>query len=455
MTVDTQLSGGQVYVGGDLRELSVGITAGTISRLASPGADLNADERVDVDGKWILPGFVDGHVHLREPGYTEKEGIESGSAAAAAGGVTTIVEMPNTTPPVLTVDRLEAKVDRFERKSRVDYALFGAITEENVGTGDIEALAAAGVTAFKTFMATSFGPLLMDDKGVLHRAFEEVAATDRPLYVHAEDEEYLDEFGRRVAGEEGMRAFFDSRPPIAETTAVSDVLDIVADTGAETVIVHVTTAEALDRVDAARDDGLPVHAEVTPYHLAFDRETISEIGVYGIGTPPVRDAANREGLWERLHDGAVQLFGSDHAPHGTTEKEARPLEVPPGMPQLETAVPAMLDAVARGRLSVRELVSCYAERPARLHGLYPQKGTIQPGSDADLVVVDPDRTWTVDAAAMETAADYSPFDGMTVSGMPVAVYQRGRQIAAEMEALGEPGDGEQLEPHGVEGRDGS
>jgi len=448
--VDTQLSGGEVYVAGELRELSVGITAGKISHLAASGRDLDPDEHVHVDGSWILPGFVDGHVHLREPGYVEKEGVESGSAAAAAGGVTTVVEMPNTTPPVLTVDRLEAKIDLFERKSRVDYALFGAITAENVGTGDIEALAAAGVTAFKTFMATSFGPLLMDDKGVLYRAFEEVAATGMPLYVHAEDEEYLDEFGRRVAGEDGMSAFFDSRPPIAETTAVSDVLDIVAETGTETVIVHVTTAEALDRIATARGDGIPVHAEVTPYHLTFDRDAIAAVGTRGIGTPPARGAANHDGLWERLHDGAVQLLGSDHAPHETAEKEGAPLEVPPGMPQLETAVPAMLDAVDRGRLSVRELVECYAERPAKLHGLYPRKGTIQPGADADLVVVEPDRTWTVDAAAMETAADYSPFDGMTVTGMPVAVYQRGERIAAEMETLSEPGDGTRLEPGSVE-----
>ncbi|RQG88049.1 hypothetical protein EA462_14460 [Natrarchaeobius halalkaliphilus] len=442
--VDTQFSGGRVYHAGELMDLTVGVTDGTVTHLARPGTALNATEQIELDGEWILPGFVDGHIHLREPGYVEKEGIETGTAAAAAGGVTTIVEMPNTTPPVLDVDRLEEKAARFARDSHVDHAFFGAITEENVGTGNIEALAEAGITAFKTFMATSFGPLLMDDKGVLYRAFEEVSDTGLPLYIHAEDEEYLDEFTTRCKDQDGMDAFFDSRPPIAETTAVSDVLDMVEATGAETVIAHVTTAEALSRIRDGRADGLPVHAEVTPYHLTFDRSDVAAIGTAAIGTPPARDSQNFEGLWTHLRNGDVQLLGSDHAPHRLEERDQPPLEVPPGMPQLETAVPAMLEAIDRGRLSVEKLVELYAESPARLHGLYPRKGTIRPGADADLVVVDPDREWEVDATRFESAADYSPFDGMTLTGMATAVYQRGTMIAKGGETVSEPGDGIRL-----------
>ncbi|RQH02482.1 dihydroorotase [Natrarchaeobius oligotrophus] len=442
--VDIQFSGGRVYHAGELQDLTVGVTDGIVTHLVEPHAELEADERVDLDGEWLLPGFVDGHIHLREPGYVEKEGIESGTAAAVAGGVTTIVEMPNTVPPVLDVDRLRSKADRFDRDSHVDHAFFGAITEENVGTGDIRALADAGVTAFKTFMATSFGPLLMDDKGVLYRAFEEVADAGLPLYIHAEDEEYLDEFRARCADDGGMDAFFDSRPPIAETTAVSDVLDVVAETGTETVIAHVTTAEALARIRDARADGLPVHAEVTPYHLTFDRDDVASIGTHAIGTPPARDAENFERLWDHLESGDVQLLGSDHAPHQLEERDRPPLEVPPGMPQLETAVPAMLDAIDRGRLTVSQLVDLYAQRPARLHGLYPRKGAIRPGADADLVVVDPDREWTVDATRFESAADYSPFDGLRLTGMPTAVYQRGALVAEEMATLNEPGDGRRI-----------
>lgn len=445
-TVDLLVTGGRLFIDGRLQPVSMGVTDGTVTHVVENGTTLAAEETLALDGELVLPGLVDGHVHFREPGYVEKEGIESGTASAAVGGVTTVIEMPNTTPPVLTADRLTEKADLFERKSRTDFALFGALTEENVGTGDIAALAEAGVTAFKTFMATSFGPLLVDDKGTLLAAFEEVGETGRPLYVHAEDQEYLETFSRRARERHGgsMDAFFESRPPITETTAVSDVLDIVERTGTETVIVHTTTAEAVDRVAAARDDGLPVHAEVTPYHLAFDREAITEVGGHGIGTPPVRDAENKASLWDRVRSGDVGLLGSDHAPHLLEEKERPPLEVAPGMPQLETALPFLLDAAVAGRLRVADIVERYAEAPARLHGLYPRKGTLAVGADADFVVVDTDVTREVDASGFASAAGYSPFDGMALTGRPTLTYQRGERIAEVGSILADPGDGRRL-----------
>lgn len=447
-TTDLSVTGGRILLDGELRAATLGVTDGVVSHIVGPDVQLDAAERVVLDGEVVLPGLVDGHVHFREPGYTEKEGVETGTAAAAAGGVTTVVEMPNTVPPVLTVDRFESKADIFRAKSHVDFALFGAITEENIGTGDIAALAGAGATAFKTFMATSFGPLLMDDKGELYRAFEEVAATDRPLYIHAEDEEYLDMFRERAREEHGedMAAFFAARPPIAETTAVADVLDIVEDTGTETVIVHTTTAEAVDRMQVAKAADQPVWTEVTPYHLAFAQSDIEAVGPHGIGTPPARDEANRQALWERVARGDVDLFGSDHAPHLLSEKERSPTEVAPGMPQLETALPFLLDAVNRDRLSLSDIVAAYAERPARLHGLYPKKGTLQVGADADFVVVDMDAAWTVDADEFASAGDYSPFDGMRLTGKPMLTYQRGSQIAADMDVTADAGRGQFLTP---------
>lgn len=445
--IDLRVEGGRVVLDGAVRAVTLGVTDGRVSHVVDPTADLPAESVCSLDGELVLPGLVDGHVHFREPGYVEKEGIASGTAAAVAGGVTTVVEMPNTTPPVLTVDEYERKAALFDERSRVDYALFGAITDENLGTGDVAALADAGVTAFKTFMATSFGPLLVDDKGDLYRALEEVADTGLPIYLHAEDQEYLDLFGPRARERsEGMAAFFDSRPPITETTAVADVVDVVRETGAETVVAHTTTAASLDRIAAARAEGLPIHAEVTPYHLAFDRATVEELGTHAIGTPPVRDAATREALWDRVAAGDVHLFGSDHAPHRLEEKERAPLDVAPGMPQLETALPSLFDAVARGRLSVPRLVDRYATRPAEIHGLYPRKGTLQVGANADFVVVDPDAAWTVDAASFESRGAYSPFDGRTLRGRPIATYQRGVRVAADGRALADPGDGREYGP---------
>ncbi len=441
--VDLCITGGRVLLNGELQDLTMGVTDGSVSHILEADVALEGDEQLELEGEVVMPGLVDGHVHFREPGYTQKEGIESGTAAAAAGGVTTVIEMPNTTPPVLTVDRFEAKADLFRSKSCVDFALFGAITNENIGTGDIAALAENGATAFKTFMATSFGPLLMDDKGELYQAFEEVAETERPLYIHAEDEEYLDFFGERSRAENGddMAGFFAARPHIAETTAVSDILDIVRHTGTETVIVHTTTAEAVDRIEDAKSDGHLVWTEVTPYHLAFDQEAIEEAGTEAIGTPPARDEANRQALWEHLRDQSIDLIGSDHAPHLLEEKHRPPTEVAPGMPQLETALPFLLDSAERDQISLSTIHEVYSKRPAQLHGLYPKKGTLQVGADADFVVVDMEAQWTVDASQFESYGKYSPFDGKTLTGKPVLTYQRGTPIATGGTTTAEPGQG--------------
>ncbi len=440
-SVDLHITGGRVHIDGTFQDLSIGIRDGLITHLLSDETSIPADQTLALDGEYVIPGLVDGHVHFREPGYEKKEGIESGSAAAAAGGITTVVEMPNTTPPVLTVERLEEKQQLFREKSCVDYALFGALTEENVDTGDIQALADAGVTAFKTFMSTSFGPLLMDDKGLLLRAFEEVATTSRPLYIHAEDQEYLDEFGRRVNDDDGLDAFFASRPPIAETTAIADVIELVRETGAETVIPHVTTARGLDMIARARQEGLPMFAELTPYHLGVDSDRLEDVGTPGIGTPPVRDPENRRRLIDRFASGRAQLLGSDHAPHTLAEKQSPPLEVAPGMPQLETALPVLADMVGDGRIPLSMIVECYSRAPARLHGLYPEKGSLQVGTDADLVVLDPNAQTTVDPSTFESKAPYSPFDGRTFTGAPTKVFQRGELIADNQTCLATPGDG--------------
>ncbi len=440
-SLDLFITGGRVHINGTFQDASLGIRDGSITHIVSNETSIAADQTLVLDGEYVIPGLVDGHIHFREPGYEEKEGVKSGSAAAAAGGITTVVEMPNTTPPVLTVERLEEKRELFREKSCVDYALFGALTEENIDTGDIQALADSGVTAFKTFMSTSFGPLLMDNKGLLLRAFEEVAKTSRPLYIHAEDQEYLDEFGRRVSDDDGLDAFFASRPPIAETTAIADVIELVRETRAETVIPHVTTARGLDLITRAREEGLPIFAELTPYHLAVDSDRLEDVGTPGIGTPPVRDPENRCQLIDRFASGRVQLLGSDHAPHTLAEKQAPPLEVAPGMPQLETALPVLADMAGDGRIPLSMIVECYSRAPAKLHGLYPKKGSLRVGTDADLVVLDPHAQITVDPSTFESKAAYSPFDGRTFAGTPTKVFQRGELIADNQTCLATYGDG--------------
>ncbi|MEA5387917.1 amidohydrolase family protein [Haloarculaceae archaeon H-GB2-1] len=324
---DLVVTGGQVYVHGQLRDVTLGVTDGRVSHLAAADGGLSGDRELDVDGSVVLPGCVDAHVHVR-PG-DDREGVDSATAAAAAGGVTTVVDMPNFPPTVTDREVWDEMAALYDGTARVDYSMFGHIAEgQNVGTGDITELAAAGAPAFKTFTSAGGGPdpYVVLDKGDLLTAFEEVAETGRPFWVHAEDDEYHVEFIERVEEEglTGMDAFLESAPPILEATAVRDLVDLADYTGVTTVIAHTTTAEALDIVADAQADGVPIYAETTPYYLGIDAERLRDIGTTGLGTPPVRSPANRERIWERFDDGRVDTMATDHAPASTRRRTATP-----------------------------------------------------------------------------------------------------------------------------------
>jgi allantoinase len=433
-TVDLALTGGTVVLDGRRQQCTLGVTNEVISHITN--AELDAQRTVDVDGKLLLPGCVDGHVHIR-PG-DEREGVDTGTAAAAAGGVTTVVDMPNFPPTVTNRDRFEETAARYEGSAHVDYGIFGHVPTDIVGTGDIGALADAGAPAFKTFLSLDGGPgpYVILDKGDLYTAFEEVAETNRPFWVHAEDDDYHREFIDRVEsqGLSGWDAFFESAPPILETTAVADLIDLACETGVTTVVAHTTTADALEAISDARADGVPIYAETTPYYLGVDQERLRDIGTEGLGTPPVRSPANRERLWDCLNDGSVDTIATDHAPNRLKEKSGSPTEVSPGMPQLETALPFLLTAANDGRTTVERIVELYAERPAKLFGLYPTKGTLAVGADADIVVADMDTEWTVDPDDFESSAKYSAFDGWTFSARIARTFVRGVEVATDMTA---------------------
>jgi len=433
-TVDLALTGGTVLLEDRRQQCSLGVTDGSISHITS--ASLDAERTVDVDGKLLLPGCVDGHVHIR-PG-DDREGVDTGTAAAAAGGVTTVVDMPNFPPTVKNRDRFEETADLYEGNAHVDYGIFGHVSTDNVDTGDIAALGDAGAPAFKTFLSLDGGPgpYVVLDKGDLYTAYEEVAETDRPFWIHAEDDDYHREFIDRVKSEglSGWDAFFESAPPILETTAVADLIDLARETGVTTVVAHTTTADALEEIDRAQAEGVPIYAETTPYYLGVDEERLREIGTEGLGTPPVRSPANRERLWKCLNDGRVDTIATDHAPNMLDEKSGSPTEVSPGMPQLETALPFLLTAANDGRTTVERIVALYAERPAKLLGLYPTKGTLAVGADADIVVADMDAEWTVDPSEFESSAKYSAFDGWTFSASVAKTFVRGVEIATDRAA---------------------
>jgi dihydroorotase len=359
--------------------------------------DPEDEEVVDADGDLLLPGMIDVHVHFRQPGDAHKETWASGSRSAAAGGVTTVVDQPNTTPPTVTGAAFAEKA-AFAEASVVDYGLNGGVTAD----WDPDSLFDRPLFALgEVFLADSTGNMGID-ADLFADAVERAAEADVPVTVHAEDADHFDPDAKSRDDADAWSAY---RTTEAETAAVERACEVVAATDARGHVAHASTPEG---IDAAADAGLTT--EVTPHHLLLSREDLPDLGTYGRMNPPLRSEARREALFERVADGTVDLVATDHAPHTRAEKDASIWEAPSGVPGVETALPLLLAAAADGDLTYDRVRDLTAANPAAIFDL-PAKGRVEAGRDADLVLVDPDATREIDPADLHTNCEWTPFEG--------------------------------------------
>ncbi|WP_157988054.1 dihydroorotase [Jiangella endophytica] len=452
MSADTLFRGGTAVLPGGRVAADVAVTGGVISALAAPGT-LSAAEVVDVRGKILLPGAVDVHVHFRQPGFEQKEDFRTGSAAAACGGVTTVCDMPNTHPPVTGAERFRAKRDLVAGTSHVDYGLWSGGTD----LPELAAMAELGAVGVKVYLNRSHraddpyaDELSMPGDDTLRALFRACASRSQPVAVHVADHEQEARLRAelRAAGRSDARLVCRSYRGDGVLDALSGVLAAAAGTGCRVHIAHASLAPvaAIDRIDAARRSGVRVTAECGPPALLED--DLDRLGVLGV--PFAFPAADADAYWSALADGRIDLVATDHAPHSRQDKAAGLDDVwaaPPGYPGVETSLPLMVDAVLAGRLTWARLVELTSAAPARLCGL-AGKGAITRGADADLVVVDPGATTTVDATRLHSRAGWSPFDGRRLAGALTATYLRGREIARDGEVLPGPPTGRFLIPEG-------
>jgi dihydroorotase len=361
---------------------------------------VEADEDVIVaTGKRLLPGMIDTHVHFRQPGFGHKEDWTSGSKAAAAGGVTTVVDQPNTDPPTTTGDAVDGKA-AFARASAVDYGLNGGVTPD----WDPDSLFDRPLFALgEVFLADSTGDMGID-AALFDDAVARAAAADVPVTVHAEDADLFSE-DALSRSDDDADAWSAYRTPAAERAAVERAGEVAADHDAAVHIAHTSTPEG---VDAAADAGLT--CEVTPHHLFLSRDDLDELRTFGRMNPPLRDEDRREALFERLADGAIDIVATDHAPHRREEKTVGIWDAPSGVPGVETALPLLLVAAADGRLSYERVRDVTAANPAALFDL-PSKGRIEPGRDADLVLVDPSERRPIRGLDLHSKCGWTPFEG--------------------------------------------
>ncbi|HYW22813.1 MAG TPA: amidohydrolase family protein [Terriglobales bacterium] len=441
---DLVVRGDLVLPGRVLHGGALAVRDGRIAGVFAPGEPVDASETRDYPGRYVLPGLVDTHVHLLS---TPVEGIATGTAAAAAGGVTTIVDMPYDSPdPVIEAGRFREKAAQVGEQAHVDVGLYATIARVD-GIEAIPELLAAGPLAFKLSLYETDAhrfPRIAD--GDLLGAFEALADAGLPVVLHAELQEIVDRLVARglAAGEDDPGAHGRSRPVVSETAAVAKALELACWSGARIHVAHVTHPHGFRLIEYYRGLGARVSGETCAHYLALSEDDVAALGPIAKVNPPIRDAAAREGLWADLWAGRVATISTDHAPWPLDGKRRPMLRAASGIPGLETFLPVVFtEAAARG-FPLPELVELVAGRPADLFGLGDRKGRLRPGLDADLTVLDARQPWTFDASRSLSSARWSPFDGRAFTGRVEATFLRGRPVYEAGRLLAEPGTGRWL-----------
>jgi dihydropyrimidinase len=447
--LDLVIRGGQIVTAGGTARADLGIADG---RVAQIGGELRPDRELDATGHLLLPGGVDAHVHLSQPpgageGPRWVDDFASGSAAALAGGITTVGNMTFLRagePPLAGLEREAALV---REQAIADVFLHPVLGETTPAVLDeIPRLLDAGCNSIKYVMSPpAFDPQVRGYVEATRRA----GAGGLLTLIHCEDAALLADATAQLlaAGRAGLRHYAESRPVVAEVVATQRAVAIAEATGAPVYLVHLSSARALAVCAEAQARGVPVSVETRPFYLHLTRERFAEPdGAKYVGQPPLRERADVDALWAGLRQGTVQTVCTDHAPWSLAAKLDPALAITnlrPGAENLQTMLPMLYsEGVRAGRLSLGRLVEVLATNAAKLFGLYPRKGTIAVGSDADLVVFDPERTRTIDAAMLKSHADYSVYEGWEVTGWPVATLRRGEVVFRDGEVVGRPGSGE-------------
>jgi len=446
MPVDVVVKNGTLVLPSGLWEGSLVIDEGKIIGIMKSG-EPSADRVIDASGKYVLPGMVDMHVHLRDPGNPERENFESGTRAAAAGGVTTVMDMPNTVPATVTVKAFEEKKAIVGGKSMVDFGLVGGAGD--VPEEELRGIAKAGAVAFKTFMIARFKELAADD-WQLRKNFAIIADEGLPCLIHAENQVIVDRGiaeARRLGRLDPM-AHGEFRPAIAEVEAASRALLFAEEAGMHLHVCHITAAGVVDVLEEAKLRGVDATGETSTNYLLMNEETMRERGPMAKVDPPLRTEMDQERLWEALNDGVIDVLASDHAPYTKEEKDRGwkdIFEAPSGGVVIETTLPLMLNAVNEGKIGLERLVEVFSMNPAIIDGVYPRKGGLNLGADGDVVVVDLDKRFRIRGEDLKTIQKLTPYEGIEGVGAPVLTLLRGSVIFEDGQVFGKPGQGEWLQ----------
>ena len=434
--LDFVISRGRVVGEAGIAERTICIADGRIAAVLSGGEEPPARQRIDAVGKLVLPGLVDAHVHFRDPGLTHKEDFSTGSAAAAAGGVTTVMVMPTDNPLTTTADALAAKRALGEGRSHVDFALQAGLGAD---VAHVRALADAGAISFELFQTGAPAPLSVDDPAALVQCLEAVRDVDGVTGVTPGSASLLARHAELARQRHGTvrEAFARSWPAEMEAMGVAQACLAASLAGARIHLRQISCAPSVAALRAL-GSGL-VTSEATPHNLVLDESTLIRLGPVAKVAPPLRARPDLDAVRQALRDRTVSIIATDHAPHTPAEKAAGESDIwqaPGGFPGVQTMLPLALRLVGEGVIDYPGLVRTCAAVPARIFGLYPRKGALDVGSDADVLIVDPARTMTIRDADQVSKARQSPFDGLQCPATPVLALLRGSIVMRDGRPVG-------------------
>jgi dihydroorotase (multifunctional complex type) len=443
MTYDLGIEGGTLVNSSGQERKNVYLQDGLVANVTSDHHQ--ARHCRDATDLFVLPGMIDGHVHFQDPGDSDREDFVTGSGSAAVGGVTTVIEHTHS-HPVRGLPFLQEKIAHTHDRSLIDYGLAAHVWPEDISR--VEELWRAGLQFFKVFTCNTHGiPAILP--GSMLQLFQVVAGCDALCLVHCEDEFITAESEERLR-QEGRKDYGilrEWRSREAEQVASSTVSLLARITGARTVIAHVSHPQVLDLVARDRQAGARLWVESCPQYFYFSEEDVLQHGPFRKFTPPARSKEDGEALWGRLGTGEITHVSSDHAPSTVSQKEEGLENIWGchfGLPGTQTALTMLLNGVSQGRISLEMVVQLVCENPAHLYGMWPRKGNLEVGADADLVLVDMSQSVTLKNDQMHSKAGWTPYDGMAVQGVPVATYVGGSLVASEGQIVADPGVGKFL-----------
>ncbi len=451
--MDLAIQGGTVVTPGNTFEADIYVQDGKIVAVGKIDG-LKAKQQIDAHGLLVMPGAVDGHVHMMDPGHTDREDFTSGTAAAAAGGTTTVIEHHRTEPPVLNAKLFEEKRNHCSPKAVVDFAFMGGAVPDNLH--ELQGMWDLGAVAFKTFTCALHGVTPMP-AGNLRELFRTLVTFDGTTLIHAEDDSILS-VNERMLRESGRKDYLtvsDWRSEDAEFVAILTAVTLARQTGARAIFAHVSLPDSLRIICDAKLDGVRVYAESCPQYFYLTREDLAKKGPWLKFAPAVRSIETANQMWTELELGNINLLSTDHCPFPKDEKSAGIEDIwkaPYGIPGVETTVRLMLNGVNQGKVSLERIVQAMCEAPAKLYGLYPRKGCLLPGADADILLVDMGAREKLTNDKIVSKCGWTPFDGMEVQGKVLMTLLRGRVVAENGQPVGEPGYGQFVPRFGAAGK---